>query len=98
MRDKCATTDLDRPSRARFSDTRDRAKGRRFRCFTLLVLVFAVPSTLTFADLRQVFVDGQAGHFEKARSELQNLSNSLETMATSADITTVGRNCAAIGF
>lgn len=54
--------------------------------------------TPVFADLEQVFVDGQAGRFQEAQSALHKMSLDLEAQVTSADLTIVGRNCAAIGF
>jgi hypothetical protein len=64
----------------------------------LMVISIFLNVTPVFAGLQQVFVDGQAGRFEQARSELQRLSDELGAHVTSADITVVGRNCAAIGF
>lgn len=74
---------------------------RRRIVITILSAVFlsvSLAGQIAFADLQQVFVDGQAGRFVQVRSELQRLSEELEAQVTSADITIVGRNCAAIGF
>ncbi len=65
----------------------------------LLMFIFIfLTSTHVFSGLQQVFIDGQAGRFQQVRSELQRLSDELEKQITSADITIVGSNCAAIGF
>ncbi len=76
-----------------------RSHSRRLMTSVLLVffctLVTALPAQ---GGLQQVFVDGQAGRFQEARSELKRLSDELEAQATSADFVIVGRNCAAVGF
>lgn len=89
-------TNHHQPSQTQYLSAQGYARGRA--AITILLLAIFLPVTQVFADLQQVFVDGQAGRFEKARSELQRLSDELGVQAISADITVVGRNCAAIGF
>lgn len=99
MNNDLVATNLRQSSLTQFLFTQGCTRERMV-IFILLLMVIPIFLTITpvFAGLQQVFVDGQAGRFQQAHSELQGLSDDLEAQVTTADITIVGRNCAAIGF
>lgn len=99
MNSNLVITNQHQPSQTQCLFTQGCTRGRVV--IPILLPIFTsifLTVTPVFAGLQQVFVDGQAGRFQQARSELQRLSDELREQATSADITVVGRNCAAIGF
>ena len=67
---------------------------------TALQIIFFIfiSVTPTLASLQQALLDGKAGRFKAASSELRKLSEQLEAEVTSADFMIVGRNSAALGF
>src|SRR4030042_3169191 len=99
MKNSLVVTILHGPCQTGYPLTQGGAGARGAVPVRLLAAIFVLLVTApAHASLQQVFVDGQAGRFEQARSELQRLSDELHAQATSIDITVVGRNCAAIGF
>ncbi len=99
MKNSLVITILRRTCQTGYPLTQGGTRGRGGIPMPLLAAIsILLAITPAHAGLQQVLLDGQAGRFEQARSELQRLSDELRAQATSTDITVVGRNCAAIGF
>ena len=68
------------------------------RSLTVAVIAVSLINPFVRADLQQALTDGQAGRFTEARTALSEQIADLEQQLARADIQTIGRNCAAIGF